>query len=1025
MCGLRSKLAAFLLALGWCLLFGWNADQVVAEEGDAKPQVVYLHTEFLPHKKENKDRTSQLGRELARQALIIACEEELGVVVRDGSLDEAMPSDDDAEVVHLAVLLRNMTPKRKRIWVKLFRRSLDPKTNEPTPISDELWNSEPLWKHIYFSETKRHQIYLTAAPVLEQAARSDFVDALKLAGVRPAKKKAAQDVKDEQKLLTLSQGLMEADFVKLFGALRKIHGNVAETNNSAIRHGLLARGYAQLNSLTRHHYSSSEAAFAARALLFAERMVSAADGPAATMEALWHRAYVLSVIGLDIHAWSDLEQIRKIQDDVTGGDKDQASKFSKAERWKLLVEPFTKWDSQALIKVGDQHEELRPWSRRLAFQVIDGNRYPEKVLEAVTEFVSEIPADYGMYAEMAKYGGLQVPRTAASWGPAAFRQYLPESLDLLEDLPGDVKEFLPVDNQRRKFAQKVIPDLDLKARFTPLGAHISSELEDESKYDQTNGLSWSVLARLIQEEQFVQAGYVLEVAQNATESSMHGLVNQVLPSVSEHRYADYIRSYRYRTDTQTDQCWEHLKKIKVRDPSLKMASMIWRYHRCADRVDPELAKKFWSGIGLNYTTVDYNRRLFTTGPNGRETSKAYYSRKGKEFTTFTKFSEAGWRMCIRSGIDPDQEQLKRWEENIKKDSMAFCFLGQAYQAINLNVDAERCLKKSVDLLPALTNVETLAVHYFDQKDYKNWEQTCVDYLETDPIGLRGARIHQSLANGLMVQNMYQKALPHARIAGETHSGLGLQTVCELTEQLALWEESERWAQTLSTSYPSISGKYWYFWCRRNGRGDLAAARKVAATFEARSSKDHRSRIQWVKTAVFRLMEDDVDGALKAYRKALSYYMSYTMSIMISQLSRQLKDDASSSKALDDFLSDKAAGEDKEQWVDCAIAVARLAQSEHISDEQLAEIEKEMLKIRPIDVSTGAYFVGKELLIRGQKDKAKVWLKRSMRTRGLELSYYSLAGMELARLNGGTTRADDEVLSRKDMWPPEAEPQPEP
>ena len=147
--------------------------------------------------------------------------------------------------------------------------------------------------------------------------------------------------------------------------------------------------------------------------------------------------------------------------------------------------------------------------------------------------------------------------------------------------------------------------------------------------------------------------------------------------------------------------------------------------------------------------------------------------------------------------------------------------------------------------------------------------------------------------------------------------------------------------------------------------------------------------------------------------------------MISQLSRQLKDDASSSKALDDFISDKAAGEDKEDWVDCAIAVARLAQSEHISDEQLAEIEKEMLKIGPVDVSTGAYFVGKELLIRGQKDKAKVWLKRSMRTRGLELSYYSLAGMELARLNGGTTRADDEVLSRKDMWPPEEELQPEP
>ena len=106
---------------------------------------------------------------------------------------------------------------------------------------------------------------------------------------------------------------MEADFVKLFGALRKIHGNVTNTNNSAIRQGLLARGYAQLNALTRHHYSSSEEVFAARAMLFAERMVSQADTLDAKLEALWHRAYVLSIVGLDGLGWSDLEQIREMQ----------------------------------------------------------------------------------------------------------------------------------------------------------------------------------------------------------------------------------------------------------------------------------------------------------------------------------------------------------------------------------------------------------------------------------------------------------------------------------------------------------------------------------------------------------------------------------------------------------------------------------------------------------------------------------------------------------------------------------------
>ena len=494
---------------------------------------------------------------------------------------------------------------------------------------------------------------------------------------------------------------MEADFVKLFGALRKIHGNVTNTNNSAIRQGLPARGYAQLNALTRHHYSSSEEVFAARAMLFAERMVNQADTPDAKIEALWHRAYVLSIVGLDGLGWSDLEQIREMQ----GGevDHDQASKFSKAEQWKQLVEPFIKWDSQTLIEVGDQHEELRSWSRRLAFQVIDANRYPGKVFEAATEFASEIPADYGMFAEMTKYHAIQLCRTGARLGPQAFKQLLSESLDSLEDLPGDVKELLPVDEQRREFAQEVVPDLDLNALFTTLNAHISGKLEEESRRDCTNGLSWSVLGRLILEEQFLQAARVLKAARVGTETSNDHLVDQLVSVVNEHRYADYIRCLRYRPDTQTKQCWEHLKKLKVRDPSWKMRPMSLRYFLCAERVDRKLALKFWKEIGRNFTTVDYNRYLFPDDPNIQGNTKKHFSIMGKRFTMFTSFGEAGLRTCIGNAINPDQGQLEEWEEGINKDSLVYYYLGQQYQGINLSANAERCFKKSVDLLPTLAS----------------------------------------------------------------------------------------------------------------------------------------------------------------------------------------------------------------------------------------------------------------------------------------------------------------------------------
>ena len=322
----------------------------------------------------------------------------------------------------------------------------------------------------------------------------------------------------------------------------------------------------------------------------------------------------------------------------------------------------------------------------------------------------------------------------------------------------------------------MIPDLNLDSQFAPIGSHVASELQQKSRYDDSHALSWSVLGSLIQEEQFILASYVAKTATNATESSLSDLVNQLLPLVDEHRYADYIRSFRYHHLSQTDQCWEHLKNLKVRDPSGKMFLMITRYGACADSVDPELRKDLWHSANtkMNFTTVDFLRRLFPNGPTCREDYKEYYTMLGKMLRSYTKYSEAGWRIGISAGIDPGQDQLETWEQSIKNDSMAFYYLGQQYKAKDLSADAVRCFKESVELLPMLTNVRTLATYYYQLEDYENWEQTYVNYLKTDPTGLSGGQIHHSLANGFIGRDMYQKALPHAHVAARDVFGLGIE-----------------------------------------------------------------------------------------------------------------------------------------------------------------------------------------------------------------------------------------------------------
>src|SRR3954454_4747574 len=67
---------------------------------DARPQVLYLHTEFLPYEPgTEKDLSSRLNREVVRQALLIAARDGLGVQTCDETLQESPP--DDAHVVEL------------------------------------------------------------------------------------------------------------------------------------------------------------------------------------------------------------------------------------------------------------------------------------------------------------------------------------------------------------------------------------------------------------------------------------------------------------------------------------------------------------------------------------------------------------------------------------------------------------------------------------------------------------------------------------------------------------------------------------------------------------------------------------------------------------------------------------------------------------------------------------------------------------------------------------------------------------
>lgn len=163
---IRHKFLLVVFAVfAWCSTFS-----VSVAAAEYEPQIVYLHTEFIPYKHSVKSQISyRLMRELVRQAFVIAAQEEMGVVVRDGSLYETVPAKN---VKHLAVLER---ASMNRSWqVKLFEIE-DPSIKSP---AKGLWKDKPVWEETY-KFTPGPSMYAPMTSKFEKATRDEFADAHK------------------------------------------------------------------------------------------------------------------------------------------------------------------------------------------------------------------------------------------------------------------------------------------------------------------------------------------------------------------------------------------------------------------------------------------------------------------------------------------------------------------------------------------------------------------------------------------------------------------------------------------------------------------------------------------------------------------------------------------------------------------------------------------------------------------------------------------------------------------------------
>jgi tetratricopeptide (TPR) repeat protein len=1002
----------------------------VSPPADTRPQVLYLHTEFLPYAQGNdKDLSNRLSREIVRQALLVAARDGLGVQTCDETLQETPP--DDAHVVHLMLTERCGRDGKWHVSLTKFADKKDTGT------------SKAIWEKTYDCDVATTKIYADAIPKFEADSRGALVEALKTAGLHPEKHtlsgapngqaapKAQSEKKEEEEQgakdgesdakpgappAKIRELLLMPDFVSQFGAVRAAHQAIQAGGETPEWLGVLARGYANLATLTHHHWASSTEVFTARAWLYGQRMAAA---KADDSFALANRAYAWAFGGSLQNARADLERIDKLPvAPVAAANKDAPSDD---RQWLKFVRAFVSCDRGETWQVGKDNKDLKPWAAYLRFELADFMRYPEWMYEAAGDVGRVCPTAYNAFDELAEHGQqLGVVRTGASAAPSAFAHFLPLTVANLPDLPAEIAAFVPADEAKQAEVLKQMNDPDPNDGFSPLPGFLAEKLRARSRHKLEGDLSWSALATLLEEEQFVEAANFMVVATNATETPLQTLVDSVLPLVKNHRFANYIESFTLGSVRDPDRLIQLFGEMPVHDPRMNMCPMFARIGYLKDS-NGSIGPRLMAEASRNFTLPGIVE--ITTPAGGTvEVPIELALAEASEARAIAPSSPLGTRLQTLYTQSPTSEDLIAWERTAGDDAKTLLALARHHVKLNDKVAAVRCFEKSIAALPSVASVTELAAFYYKQGDLDKWEETLTDFLNKPALGLEHSVVQRELAFGLAERGDWDKAKPFALAAAQTYSCLGLGVGTYITEGLGDWEQSEQLAKAEATSYPTNNGAEWYFWCCRTGRGDVKSAEKLADRYFA-LPQPHPNDTTFVVRGMYDLLKGNLKSARANFQQALNIKRTFTYTCLVVQLSHELKDEPAVTDiivAMEQDIEDPAQDVNRPPTVIAAgKLLLDLVKNHSPSPERVGAIEKALLKLDHEHRNSAVgwcYFVGTELEAAGNKKEAEKYLRRALIDPTRDQVLAILAGAKLAKING-KSRPDDDPLAAKDLWPP--------
>jgi tetratricopeptide (TPR) repeat protein len=955
-------------ALAVIAVFGGSTQGIETQQA-----VVYLHggRDFALRNQPLMYR-GLLARELVRQALLLAAREELACTTRDLHLGQAPPEG----ASHLDI-------------VSIFGAG-----GEDGPATRlELLRGQPPAQELFASEAM-----MPAAPIgivdlttdCEARSRGSFVTHLKQAGLsgKPPHWNADAEVPSAVPGL-----LAEMNFVPQWRAACLLHAEMTRRGASPSLMAALVRAYANLGVLTELHWAPAHDVFTARSLLYAQRLVvqQPQSGPALTA-----RAYAYALAGLHAAALSDLDSLEKL---AFGGE-------AKPDETSVLIRDFCRFRID-LLTPNRFKAESRELVRLLRCLVREQSDSERQTIEEALDDIKALPHCYRIQTSLCQRAGVSLGHSVTLAGPSATAKTIYPRLIAMKELP----------DEARAVARNTTPGLTARllgggsgsaVEFAARAKVIAALMDAKVSVGEQDELTWPVLGRMIAEHSFQEVFRRADFEHNSLGVPTDDWLNAARPLYEGHPFASLLQSFR-RDEAVVQKAIAQAATIDLDTIEMQAQNLETIDANSRTQASKRRAVQVAAACldHMDYTMNDLARRYPSV-------ARYYQQRESKIMFELSPYSPQARNAMVAFHWNEVRPQIDQWLVDAEGDAAQLAAIGRHYSDDKQYDKAVPLLRKACDLSPELDNLRLLANAYRLQGKIDEWQNTLSEFLKQPDYALEHAGLRKEIAAYYMERHEWRKALPFAHAAAKSYASWGLLLEAQCQEALEDWPHAEALYRVEAERYETLS---WFFFTRRTGQGNAAAALAYARTLiNGPVATDITSNDR----VAFHLALGDAAAAREIQEvKFRELPNNQFVGLLLATLADQLGDSARRDAALKHVAASapaKKAKTPRTGFPALAEALVKDLASGGHGEFNLDALSKLRSKLPASDDIGFDYLAGCYFDQHGKSDEArKAWL-RCMLSLPLDAKYRTLAGAALLK-RGVTPAAYTNALQRNISAPP--------